>query len=191
MTECLGESRSESVRRNFSNQSPFLALPPFPPVQWTQTASNTDVPRMCQGSVDHAAAGAQQPRSAQGHGQLICVQLHAQLRAPLAPEMRCLPQGPILGFNGSSTCFNISTKRSRENSANTSRLRSFSQDLSASASFVNAIAGTRSRCPGHEKKLDFVQTGHARAHDIAQDSVEKEFFLAICFTDAGKVPSIV
>ena len=144
---------------------------------------------MCQGSVDHAAAGAQQPRSAQGHGQLICVQLHAQLRAPLAPEMRCLPQGPILGFNGFKG-FNNQKVSAEFCKYLTSKLTSFSNDVSASASFVNIVAGTRSRCPAHEK-LDFVQTSHARAHDIAQDSVEEEFCLAICFTDAGKVPSIV
>ena len=44
-----------------------------------------------QGSIDHAAATAQQSCGAQGHLQLIRMQLHAEFAAPLAPQMRCFP----------------------------------------------------------------------------------------------------
>ena len=147
-----------------------------------------DVPRICRPCGRRGAAAAQRARPRPTDLRAAPCSASCSTRARDAvPSSRSHPRLQRQ-FN---MLQHLSTKRSRENSANTSRLRSFSQDLSASASFVNAIAGTRSRCPGHEKKLDFVQTGHARAHDIAQDSVEKEFFLAICFTDAGKVPSIV
>ncbi len=61
---------------------------PFSPLQSKSSSA--------QGAVDHTAAWTEKPHRSKGHSQLIRMQLHAQLGAPLAPQMGRLSQSAIL-----------------------------------------------------------------------------------------------